>query len=232
LAARSGLERIVLANDWAAAAAGAAAGDPGVLAPLADGAPLPGAPVLALGAGTGLGAGYAAETSTGLTVFPAEAGHAAFAPRDADEDVVLALLRREQAYVSYESVLSGRGLVAIHRALCERAGVTWPASTGPEISAAATETGPDRPHARAAAELFLAVLGTFAGSAAVILGARGGVCVGGGVVEALAPLLSQSRFLDRFHDLGPMSAYTRAIPVFRIVDTVGATLRGAARLAG
>jgi glucokinase len=76
--------------------------------------------------------------------------------------------------------------------------------------------------------MFCALLGGFAGDVALILGARGGVYIGGGIVPRLGERFFASRFRERFDAKGKQAPYLRAIPHFVITDTLAA-LGGAAR---
>jgi glucokinase len=74
---------------------------------------------------------------------------------------------------------------------------------------------------------FCALLGSFAGNVALVLGARGGVYIGGGIVPRLGETFFTSRFRERFEAKGRFQAYLQAVPTFLITDTLAA-LSGAA----
>ena len=76
-------------------------------------------------------------------------------------------------------------------------------------------------------DTFCAMLGGFAGSVALTLGARGGVYVGGGIVPRLGERFFTSRFRERFEAKGRFRDYLAAIPTVLITDTLAA-LTGAA----
>ena len=78
-----------------------------------------------------------------------------------------------------------------------------------------------------ALELFIDWLGRFAGDTALLLGARGGVYLGGGIVPKLIAKLSSGSFRRAFEDKGRMAAYLAPIPVYVILAEF-ATLTGAA----
>lgn len=228
LAADVGLDRLTVVNDWAAVARGVQVtrGEADRVT-IIDGAGDPGAPVVALGPGTGLGLGVAAPNS----VLATEGGHVAFAPMDDLEDAILQFLRAEYGFVSFETLLSGPGLVNIHRALCHVEGVTREFLGSEEITQAAIARDPDLPIAARTVEVFCTVLGTYASDAVVITGARGGVALGGGILPSIADLLTASPFKERFRQKGPMSEYLEDVPVTLILDTDRVALIGAATLA-
>ena len=78
-----------------------------------------------------------------------------------------------------------------------------------------------------ALDRFVAWLGRFAGDAALLLGARGGVYLGGGIAPKLIAKLSSGAFRKAFEDKGRMAAYLAPIPIFVILAKF-ATLTGAA----
>lgn len=229
LTARLALKSLLVVNDFAAMARGAVAAKAADLAVIKDGKSAPGAPVAVLGPGTGLGFGIVFESAGRKTTIATQGGFAAFAPQDAREIEVWKHLRREFAYVSFEHVLSGRGLIDLYRALAgienRRASLRQPA----DVTAAALD-GSD-PIAREASELFCSILGTFAGDGCLMAGARGGCILAGGILPKIEPILRASSFAERFQSRDLMSDYMRAIPV-SLLKTGDAALMGAALLAG
>ncbi len=226
-----GLDALLAVNDFVAFARGAVAVGPTDVAPVLEGAPEPGAPIAVLGPGTGLGLGLVIQDPHGGAprVVPTEGGHAAFAPSDALEAEVWRVLHAQQGYVSYEDLLSGAGLARIHHTLAGALGVG--ASARPlapaEITAAARDGA--HPVARRAVEMFCAVLGGYAGDAVLMLGARGGVYLGGGILPRIADVVTVSAFGARFRSKGTMSAFVADTPVW-LVTREGVALAGAAAL--
>jgi glucokinase len=74
---------------------------------------------------------------------------------------------------------------------------------------------------------FCALLGSFAGNVALVLGARGGVYIGGGIVPRLGERFFTSSFRQRFEAKGRFEPYLQAVPTALITDTLAA-LGGAA----
>ncbi|SDV47738.1 glucokinase [Chitinasiproducens palmae] len=183
--------------------------------------------IAVLGAGTGLGVAGVLPLpgSIGGTGEPqrwaplsSEGGHMSFAPQDAREDGVLAFARRRWPHVSYERLASGPGLELIHAALCERDGVPDEgldaAAIGQRAQAALRDGAPCRE--AETVEVFCGVLGSFAGSVALVLCAVGGVYIGGGVVPKLGALFDRSCFRERFESKGRFGDYLGRIPTFVI----------------
>ncbi len=185
----------------------------------------PQAPVLVIGPGTGLGQALLVPAASGDRVIPTEGGHVAFAPYDDEEIEVLRFVRREHKRVSIERLLSGRGLVNIHRALCALAGTPRVSLQADEITRAALTK--EFPIAVKAVDMFCAMLGSAAGDAVLSSGARGGVVLGGGILPKIREAFLSSAFIDRFLDKGRMRDYVSAVPV-RLITRDGAALVGAA----
>jgi glucokinase len=226
LARELGLERIKVVNDFAALARGAGLLPAEDLVTIAAGTPDPAAPVVVLGPGTGLGVGLLIPTEAGAHIVSTEGGHALFAPRDPRERIVAERLTRTYGYLSSERVLSGAGLADIYGVLAEEAGASAARLAPEQVTDAALDKRD--PIAEAAVETFCNALGGFAGDAAVITGARGGVFLGGGILPRIVDLLRASDFVARFRDKGPMSAYVANVPVRLIVGDSAALLGAAA----
>lgn len=226
LKAQLRLSALTVINDFEAMARGAVAARREDLAEIKPGAGLPGAPVIVTGPGTGLGLAIVIAREGRVEVIPTEGGHSAFAPRTDKEIEVLKFVMREHEFVSYERLLSGRGLVTLHRALCAVNGVTRVTLRPEDITAAALAK--TLPVAADATAMFCDILGSFAGDAALIAGARGGVILAGGILPKIEPILRESAFIPRFLEREPMRAYLDAIPV-RLLTGASASLEGAAR---
>jgi len=192
---------------------------------------LHGAPLLAqgtmavIGPGTGLGVAGVVQTPGGWTALPGEGGHATLSAADDFESALLAHVRQHQAHVSAERLLSGIGLPTLHQAVAAVLGQAAPSLTAQDIVQRAC-AGQDALCERTI-DAFCALLGGFAGNVALTLGARGGVCIGGGIVPRLGERFFTSRFRERFEAKGRFRSYLEAIPTALITDTLVA-LTGAA----
>src|SRR5579875_2159687 len=178
--------------------------------PVIDTAGSPG-PAVVLGPGTGLGCAVLMPGGHRATVLPSEAGHVALAPGNEREIEVLRRLGRDRPYVHVGHVLSGPGLVNLHRALAEIEGIASPLVEPAQISAAAVH-GND-PLARGALTMFCALLGSFAGDLAVIFKASAGVYLAGGILPAIRDFLLASDFRVRFLNKGLMRPFLANVPV-------------------
>ncbi len=222
-----GVEALHVINDFEAQALGVSQVRGDDLVTIKPGAGKPMAPRVVFGPGTGLGLSLLVRDGGKEKAISTEGGHAAFAPQTENEIEVLRFIQKEHPYVSYERLLSGRGLVNIHRALCAVAGVTRVTLTPSEITEAALSNS--LPVAVEAVDLFCAVLGTFAGDAVLLNGALGGAYIAGGIAPKILPRLQDSAFVDRFNARGPMSHYLADVPIY-LLDTDEAAFWGAASL--
>jgi glucokinase len=190
---------------------------------------LPGAALAVIGPGTGLGVAGLVPTAHGYVALPGEGGHATLAPADDFESALLSAARRLHPHVSAERLLSGIGLPVLHAAVCAVRGDAPSAMVSAEDVVERGLAGHDAACVQAL-DSFCALLGSFAGSVALTLGARGGVYIGGGIVPRLGPRFFASRFRERFEAKGRFESYLQAIPTRLIVDTLAALAGCAAAL--
>ncbi|CAE7236439.1 glk [Symbiodinium microadriaticum] len=169
-----------------------------------------------LGPGTGLGVKHLTFTSTGWKVLMGEGGHVDFAPVDETDLMLWQCLQKTQSSVVAEDLLSGRGLLQIYRALCASKQTNVEFDDVAEVISAALSKS--CPTSEASADQFLRILGSFAGNLALNLNTTGGVYLCGGVAMALAPMLAESRFRDRFEAKGRFKNYVAGIPAFLVKE--------------
>jgi len=228
LAEEQGLEFLLAVNDFAAQARGALLAQASEIRVLSAGVPDTEAPCIVAGPGTGLGLGIVSYRAGEFAVTPAEGGHAGFAPRDVIEQEIARFLEAELGFVSWERILSGRGIVNLHRAMCAIEGIKWPGQSPQDVTAEALSQPTSL--ARRVIDRFWLILASFTGDAALMAGARGGVYLSGGIPPILEPILNRDAFVDRFAAHPPLSEYVSAIPVHLVLSGRPALL-GAAALA-
>ena len=205
------LPHITLANDFAAAALGAVTSAPHDLVTLQQGETLAAAPRLVVGAGTGLGMAVVLPEGKGWRLMPSEGGHVAFAPADAQQAALWSFLQQRHDRVTWERVVSGPGLAAIHEFIT---GEICPADAAGEP----------------ALTLFLSTYGAFAGDMALATLARGGVYLAGGIATEHQPKFASGNFLAAFNAKAEHADIAARMPIHIATDpAIG--LRGARLLA-
>jgi glucokinase len=175
---------------------------------------------LALGAGTGLGVAAWLPGGGGV-VAAGEGGHIRLAPGNAREAALLARLADTEGFVSAEHLLSGPGLLRLHRVLSVEAGQP------PECADAAAvwqQWLAGNVIARNAVALFTTLLGRYAGDLALAFGATGGVYLAGGIVPGWGEHFDTARFREGFEAKGDFRSYVAAIPSFTVLHPQPALL--------
>jgi glucokinase len=224
--ARMGLERLEVINDFVAQALSVPHLLEGEREQIGPGAPLPGAPVGVIGAGTGLGVSGLVTVGERTAALATEGGHASLAPGTARERALLDRLAARFGHVSKERVLSGPGLLNAAQALAEIDGGGTAATTPVEVTRMAADGS--CPYCAEAVATYSGLLGSASADLALTLGAKGGIYVAGGVSLGLGPLFDRALFRRRFEEKGRLRAYLAPIPTYLI--TRGDTgLLGAAR---
>jgi glucokinase len=221
-----GFARAALINDYGALALAAAHLSSADWRAIGPDLPASDGNVAVLGAGTGFGASLLARDGRGQAIVSTEGGHVAFAPSDEIEIEVLKILAKTFVRVSIERILSGPGLVNLHRALCEISGAP-PSCVSPADISAAAMAG-DRA-ARETLERFCGIFGAVAGDFALSYGAKGGVYLAGGIAPRLLDILQASAFRSQFEAKGRFRRYVAAIPT-RVVTHPYLALLGAAHV--
>jgi glucokinase len=216
LRATYGFSTVRLLNDFEAVAWALPGLSREKLLPVGGGQPVTGAPLVALGPGTGLGMAASIPHATGHLVLSSEGGHSTMAGSSSREDAVIAYLRQRFGHVSAEHVLSGNGLENLHESLAALDNVLLPRRPAAEITRAGTEG--TCPTSRAAIDMFCAMLGTVAGNFALTLGARGGLFIAGGILRHMPEYLVRSQFRARFEEKGRLRKYLEPIPAYLVLD--------------
>jgi glucokinase len=225
LCRRFSLTSVALLNDFAALALSLPHLLPADLHQIGGTAPVEHAAKAVLGPGTGLGIAGLVWSGSHWVAVPGEGGHMSLGADDERQLALLERLRKGRPHLSAERALSGPGLAELYQAVAASHGLTPEALQPNDVImrglAAEDEIAVE------ALELFIIWLGRFAGDAALLLGARGGVYLGGGIAPKLVAKLSSGPFRQAFEDKGRMSAYLAPIPV-NIIRADFATLTGAA----
>lgn len=220
-----GLDGVLVLNDFHALALSLPFLGSAELHRLGGGEPAPHAPKVVLGPGTGIGVAGLVWGGSDWVGVPCEGGHISLAANSAEEFALATRLRSGRTHLSVERVLSGPGLADLYRAVAESHGETAEALVPNDVLTRGL-AGSDK-IAVEALRLFVVWLGAFAGDAALLFGAQGGVYLGGGIAPKMLAALSTETFRHAFEEKGRMRGYLAPIPVFVILAPFAA-LKGAA----
>lgn len=216
LASHFGLEQGLLLNDFEAAALALAVLEPPDAVSIGRPVPPGGGPKLVLGPGTGLGMAALVVVGGRAAPLPGEAGHIGFGPLDAEDERTFPRLERHFGRLTSETILSGPGLVRLHRALAPDFGRDPEAvEVEPPLVAERAASGACA-HCAATVQAFLKHLARFSGDMGIVFAATGGVVIRGGVMNSLAPMMDPERFRALFEDKAPVEALARALPLMQL----------------
>jgi glucokinase len=221
IARRLSFPRVTLLNDLEAMAYSVPVLEDSEVVKLQDGQRVATGNAALIAAGTGLGEALLHNVGGRFIPSPSEGGHADFGPRNAQEIALLESLQRWYPRADYERVLSGPGLVNVHRHLhpdgcsaCDPA--ADPAAAPSLISHAALEKR--CPRCVEALRLFVSVYGAEAGNLALQSVASAGLFVGGGIAPKILPALQDGVFMAAFLDKAPMGTFMARVPVSVILN--------------
>ncbi len=207
-----GMERLEFMNDFGAQAYATLYMHEPDLSVLYSGIPVPRAPRVILGPGTGLGVAGLVNADGRWFPLCGEGGHIKYAPASDKEVEVRRAIAPLDKHISIENMVSGPGLLNIYKALAKVNGATLEDIKPGEISKRAL-AGSD-PVCVEALQIFLSVLGGAAGDVALVLGAQGGVYLGGGILPKVESLIGESALIDSFLGKGIMSPFLHNVPVY------------------
>lgn len=222
LSQRFAIPNVTLANDFAAAAHGLPLLETRQVLTLHAGLPLPHAPRVILGAGTGLGVAGLIWEGAHYRVIPGEGGHFGFAPQTPEQLELARWLLDSNGRVTTEDIVSGPGLARIYAFFGGRP------QQAEEIGQAAL-AGSD-PLAKQSLALWLSCYGAFAGDLAMHWLARGGVYLAGGMAAKLMPGADCTPFIDAFLAKREHRALVNDMPI-HLLTAEDLGLRGALVLA-
>lgn len=220
------LEELMVINDFTALALAVPLLKEEDYISFGSGKSVPQAPIGVLGPGTGLGMSGLICYDGHWIPLQGEGGHISYAPQTAREWLIVQQLRQELPRISAERILTGIGLQRIYRAICQLDDkAAEPYSAEEIVSAALAGTSES---CIETLDIFAAVLGDIAGDLALMLGAFGGIYIGGGIVSKHYEYFSRSCLRQRFENKGRFDSYMREIPTY-IIKTEMSALKGAAR---
>ncbi len=229
IAGRLAMPRVVLLNDLEALAYAVPVLNRDEVHVLQDGRPDDLGTMAVIAAGTGLGQAVLYRDGDRLFAKPSEAGQADFAARTERDIVVLRALTRVYGRAAVEHVISGPGLLNIHKALttdpCD-ANIDFTASDAPSAIVSSAVSG------RCTAcvhtlDVFVEAYGAEARNLALRAVATGGVFIGGGIAPKVLKSLVDGSFLAAFRSKTPFTPFLQSIAV-KVILNDDAGLLGAA----
>jgi glucokinase len=224
-----GLARVALLNDLEALAHAVPALRESETHVLQAGEALRGGNIGLIAAGTGLGQALLHNIGGRFVPSASEAGHADFAARTEREIALTRDLTARYGRADVEHVVSGRGLVNIHRVAHRQ-----------PCTAAVDLESPDAPAVISAAaverrcsgcvetlDMFVEAYGAESGNLALRAVSTGGLFIGGGIAPKILPMLTTGVFMQAFVAKPPLAPMLSAMPV-KVILNAESGLLGAA----
>jgi glucokinase len=231
LAKELGIPRVRLLNDLEAAAYGVGVLEPSDLEILHAGASVTDANRVVIAAGTGLGEGILFWDGKQHVPMATEGGHADFAPATEQQAELWQWLKKQNANVSIELILAGKGFKRLHEFLDGSLRHDFDdASVDPAPGITQRGLAGTCPVCVRTIELFCEIYGSEAGNMALRAVARGGIYVAGGIAVKILPKLKDGRFVAAVKNKEKLGPFLEQIPI-RVVLNEQCPLLGAAYVA-
>ena len=218
---RLNYDSVLLVNDFEAQAAAITAFQPQDCLTLQAGKPNAAGTRLIVGAGTGFGTAFLHPVHDGFSIVASEAGHMDLPLAPGDDEKFAAAFRTFHSSQDIESILSGPGLIRLHRAL--HGHIMEPSAI---VAAAAA----DQERAKETIRVFLRLLASATANLVLAAKATGGAWIAGGVIGHLLPWLDQNVFLENFCEKPPLQGLLKQVPL-HIVTREGSAFPGLAAIA-
>ena len=185
--------------------------------------------IAVIAAGTGLGEAFLHRVDGRFVALASESGHADYAARTERDITLLRDLVARFGRAQVEHVVSGRGLLNIHRVTHTDACAAGIDRDDPDAPAAISTAALNGrcPGCAEALSIFVDAYGAEAGNLALRTMSTGGVFVGGGIAPKILPALTNGAFLRAFRAKAPFERMLDAIPV-KVILNDEAGLLGAA----
>jgi glucokinase len=239
LAAAFGMNHVLLVNDMHGVGYGIDTLGADDFEVLQAGKPESGGTRVIIAAGTGLGQGAMIWQQDQYMMLSTEGGHADFAPRDELEIDLLRYLLARYEQVSYETILSGRGLMRLYEFLRDSGRAKEPAwltealrqaNDAPAVISKAAMAVDAPGIAKLTLERFVRIYGAQAGNLALTFLATGGVYITGGIVLKNIEAMRCDTFIQAFRRNAAMESLLARVPVF-VARPPEVCLLGARRMA-
>lgn len=169
---------------------------------------------IVIGPGTGLGMAALVPQpgGSGWMPVPCEPGHISLPTETQEEFDLREKMRSSDHTFTAEDAVTGGGLYHMYKTKYPKGELKTPEAV---IKAAVAGTDKD---ASATVRQFIIWLARVTGDAAMVLQAKGGVYLAGGIVPSITGLLSAGEFRQIFQDKGKLADRMKSVPVFVIMD--------------
>ena len=201
---------------------------------LQEGEALRGGNIALIAAGTGLGEALLHNVDGRFVPSPSEGGHADFSARTERELSLVRHLTARYGRADVEHVVSGRGLINIHRATHNT-----PCAVGVDLddpgAPAAISTaaiGHRCPGCIETLDLFIEAYGAESGNLALRSVSTAGLYIGGGIAPKILPALGTGLFMRAFRAKPPLEEMLNRMPVKVILNSEAGLLGAAVYAAG
>ena len=185
---------------------------------------------LVLGPGTGLGmATLAPLPNGGWMPLAGELGHGTLPVVTREEFDLREAMTLPGVLFELEDAITGPGILRMYNAICELSNQR-PSQQTPEAVIKAAVEDSDKA-ARRALDQFIIWLARLAGDAAMMMQAKGGVYIAGGIAPTIIDELKKGPFRTIFQEKGRLAHVMRPIPIYVITDRFPAFKGCAAALA-
>jgi glucokinase len=224
-----GIARVALLNDLEALAHAVPALRESETHVLQEGEALRGGNIGLIAAGTGLGQALLHNIDGHFVPSASEAGHADFAARTEREIALTRDLTGRYGRADVEHVVSGRGLVNIHRVAHHEPCAAAVDLSSPDAPAAISTAALERRCAGCVEtlDMFIEAYGAESGNLALRAVSTGGLYIGGGIAPKILPSLTAGAFMRAFLAKPPLDRMLSAMPV-KVILNAESGLLGAA----
>jgi glucokinase len=234
VAAALGVARVSLLNDLEALAHAVPVLRESETHVLQEGEAMRGGNIGLIAAGTGLGQALLHNDNGRFLPSASEAGHADFAARTEREIALTRDLTSRYGRADVEHVVSGRGLINIHRVAHIQPCAAGVDLDSPDAAAKMSVAAQERRCAGCVEtlDMFVEAYGAEAGNLALRAVSTGGMYIGGGIAPKILPMLTTGTFMRTFRAKPPLDPMLSAMPVKVILNAESGLLGAAVFAAG
>ena len=175
---------------------------------------------LIVGAGTGLGVAPIKNCDGNWIPEASEGGHMDFAPANAEQFELLQVLENQWTHVSYERLLSGKGLERLYAFYHAKSLGEWPAllKTVKSAQQVHAQANAGEPIARQAMKMFVEIYGAYIGNLALFWSSKAGIYIAGGIAPKIYDWLQQPYFKQAMTAKGRLSNWVQSMPVYLVMS--------------